>query len=150
MLTLWEDDQGLRLRCKGGGKMRYAPTPDDLWLRFDSFSCGFEATEPTGSPPRALKRDEVREQVLAALPAKSMREVARKLDRAHNDNTLTMVWNELRKEDSIVCRDSLWVPPPPRRPLSDLDGGGTPSDGVAAPSAASPQNAISDYDEDDE
>jgi hypothetical protein len=109
MLALWEDEQGLRLRCQGGGKMRYAPKPEDLWLAVDPLSGGVTATEPGTPPPRAPRRSEMKDEIVAALPAPSKREVERRLGLAHSDTTFLAAWTELTDGGQIAFKDGSWV-----------------------------------------
>jgi AAA domain/Bifunctional DNA primase/polymerase, N-terminal/Primase C terminal 1 (PriCT-1) len=135
LLSMWpgNDDTVVALRCRGGkGRVRFAAAPEDVWLQRSPFtgrlsqSVAREIPEPESAPIRAG----VRELVLEALPAKSMREVARMLGRGEKDRTVSTVWKELRDSGEIVQVAGFWQGSASMPPFPSSGGnGGTPGGG---------------------
>jgi len=106
------EDGIVGLRVRGDyGRMKFAPTPADRWLKRDPFTGRLSSSSAIVLPPapKAARRDEVKAEALAALPAKSMREVARRLDRHEADSTLMAAWRELRDDGEIVQINGAWT-----------------------------------------
>jgi hypothetical protein len=148
LLSLWpgDDDGIIGLRCRGGkGRVRFAPAPEDVWLRRDPFTGRLSRSVARELPPpssRTPRRDEIENAALDALPAKSMREVARKLGLRETDSTLTAAWKQLREDRVVVRVGGVWEC---SAVVPSLGAGGT-----ALHSVPQPENAVYGYEEGDE
>lgn len=133
LLSLWpgDDDGIMGLRCRGGkGRVRFAPAPEDVWLRRDPFTGRLSRSvarelppAPMGRPPseRLEMADRIRD-VLAGDPAASKRDAARALGVAHDSGTFKRAWRATERggQKGPALKGSSVLAPPER--MFDPDG----------------------------
>jgi hypothetical protein len=132
MLTLWEDEQGLRLRCKPGGRMRFAPSPPDLWLTLDPLGDGVQAgRDPSLDPPAPSVRDLYRAQIIRHLPSKTKSAVAEGMGTNRAASAFLGAWESLENDEIIDQVAGVWTvvvagDPPigPQQHNNSLNGNG--------------------------
>ena len=92
MIALLREEGDLRrLCCQGGGKMRYAPEPEDRWLEVNVMDgCVKLAAPGSGAPLDADQgvRAEVKLDILSQLPRETKTDVAKGVGRTRDDRTL--------------------------------------------------------------
>ncbi len=98
-----------RLRCRGKGKMRYAPEPADVYLDISPETGGVDGSDPPESAgPVVSAREATATAIKAALPAKTKTEIADKVGRALNDNSFRGAWSDLEDAGEITKVSGHW------------------------------------------
>lgn len=146
LFVVVKDGGARRLTCReGGGKMRYAAEPEDVWLTVDPVSGGVSLSAP-GAPalstPKAPQREETKDAILALLPVKSKREAARTLGKPYGDTTFMAAWEELQDEGLIARNDGVWGGGIPIRVPRGRQGDTTPQTAEIAASSSPPQETL--------
>jgi hypothetical protein len=99
-----------RLRCRGKGKMRYAPEPPDVFLDISPKHGGVAGSEPPVDPePQVSVRAAVAQAIKAAMPAKTKKEVADKIGRSRDNWAFRGAWEDLERAGEIVEINGGWV-----------------------------------------
>jgi hypothetical protein len=103
---------------KGAKRPRYSPDAADRWLMIDDETGEVSEADDPGkvaymaTTADSLLRQSIEQDVLAALPAKTKDEIAKKIDRRVDDPSFRAVWASLRRAKSVVKEKGWWCQSP--------------------------------------